>query len=179
MRIVVGCDLDEFKRYYEKLRQDKEWQGTFGFTEELNTRWERVLTENPSLLLVWRENGEVVGHAIWHETSTDEHREGDPRDAEDRRILRRLCGGQKDNIIELHEIWLRKGYRGRGYGRKFFEFFEGFIRNRSYDSIVYYADHPAAIAICRERGYKEGFLEKENMHVFCISLEPKSKPHST
>jgi len=170
MKIVVGCALDEFKRYYEKLARDKEWQGTFGFTEELNTGWERVLTDNPSLLLVWRENDEVIGHAIWHETSTDEHREGDSRDREDRQILRRLCGGKKDNIVELHEIWLRKAYRGKGYGKKFFEFFEDFIRKRGYDSIVYYADHPAAIAICREKGYKEGFLEKDNMYVFCTSF---------
>jgi len=50
MRIVVGCDLEGFKRYYKKLALDKEWQGTFGFTEELDTRWERVLVENPSLV---------------------------------------------------------------------------------------------------------------------------------
>jgi len=166
----VGCDLEEFKRYYKKLALDKEWQGTFGFTEELDTSWERVLVKNPSLLLVWRENDEIIGHAIWHETSTDEHRKADPRDKEDKEILRRLLGGKKDNIIELHEIWLRKKYRGRGYGKRFFEFFEGFIRKKGFDSIVYYADHPAAIAICRKRGCKEGFLDKENEHVFCLSF---------
>ncbi|MFQ6064399.1 MAG: GNAT family N-acetyltransferase [Candidatus Bathyarchaeia archaeon] len=170
MSIVVGCDLEEFKSCYKKLALDKEWQGTFGFTEELDTSWERVLVKNPSLLLVWRENNEIIGHAIWHETSTDEHREGDPRDEEDRTILRRLLRGRKDNIVELHEIWLRKKYRGKGFGKRFFEFFERFIRNGSYDSIVYYTDHPAAIAICRDRGYKEGFLEKENWHLFCLIL---------
>jgi len=170
MRIVVGCDLEEFKSYYEMLASDREWQGTFGFTGELDTRWESVLAENPSLLLVWRENDEIIGHAIWHETDTDEHRKGDPRDREDRKVLRELCGGKKDNIVELHEIWLRKKYRGKGYGKRFFEFFEEFIRKKGYDSIIYYADHPAAIAICRKRGWKEGFLEKEEWYVFCVTF---------
>jgi len=52
LRFEVDCDLEEFKRYYKKLAEDKEWQGTFGFTEELGTSWERVLVENPSLLIV-------------------------------------------------------------------------------------------------------------------------------
>jgi GNAT superfamily N-acetyltransferase len=170
MEIVVGYDLEEFKRYYKKLALDKEWRGTFGFTEELDTSWEKVLVENPDLLLVWIDKDRIIGHAIWHETSTDEHREGDPRDREDKEVLRELCGGKKDNIVELHEIWLRKKYRGKGYGKRFFEFFEEFIRKKGYDSIVYYADHPAAIAICQRRGWKEGFLVKKNWHVFCLSF---------
>lgn len=170
MRIVVGCDLEEFKKYYRKLAADQEWRGTFGFTEELDTSWEKVLVENPDLLLVWRDNHEIIGHAIWHETSTDEHREGDPRDQEDRETLRKLCGGKNDNVVELHEVWLRKKRRGKGYGKRFFDFFEDFIRQKGYDSIVYYADHPAALAICRNRGWKEEFLVKEKWHVFCLSF---------
>ena len=85
--------------------------------------------------------------------------------------MRKLCGGKKGNIVELHEIWLRKKYRGKGYGTRFFEFFEGFIGKKGYDSIVYYADQPAAIAICRKRRYKEAFLEKEKMRVFCLTLD--------
>jgi GNAT superfamily N-acetyltransferase len=170
MRIEVGCDLEEFKRYYKQLALDREWQGTFGFTEELETSWERVLAKNPSLLLVWREDEEIVGHAIWHTTSTDEHREGDPRDREDRDVLRKLCGGEKRNVVELHELWLRKKHRGKGYGTRFFQFFEDFIKKQGFDTIVYYTDNPAALAICRKRGYEEGFLEKENWHVFCRSL---------
>jgi GNAT superfamily N-acetyltransferase len=173
MRIVVGCDLEEFKRYYEKLAQDKEWQGTFGFTEELGTSWERVFAENPSQLIVVREDGEIIGHLVWHESNTEEHRKGDPRGEEDKRVLGELLGGKKD-FIELHEIWLRQNHRGKGYGKKLFEFFEDLIGKRGYDSIVYYADHPAAIAICRKRGYKEAFLEKERWHVF--HLPPKQIP---
>jgi GNAT superfamily N-acetyltransferase len=120
---------------------------------------------------VWRQNNEIIGDAIWHETSTDEHREGDPRDREDREILRKLCGGKKDNIVELHEIWLIKKYRGKGYGKRFFEFFEVFIGRKGYDSFVYYADHPAALAICRKRGYKEDYLKSEGEYVFYIQLK--------
>jgi GNAT superfamily N-acetyltransferase len=170
MRIVAGCKLEEFKKYYERLALDKEWRGTFGFTEELDTSWEKVLVENPDLLLVMRDNDGIMGHAIWHETSTDEHREGDPRDREDKEVLRKLFGGKKENIVELHEIWLRKKYRGKGYGKKFFEFFENSIRKKGYDSIVYYADHPAALAICRNRGWKEEFLTQEKWYVFCLSF---------
>jgi GNAT superfamily N-acetyltransferase len=170
LRFEVGCDLEEFKRYYRKLAEDKEWQGTFGFTEELGTSWERVLVEDPSLLIVMRENGEIIGHLIWHESSTDEHRKGDPRDEEDRQILNRLAGGKKD-LVELHEVWLRQKYRGKGYGKQLFEFIENFLKKKGYSSFVYYADHPAALAICRERGYKEAFMEKEKWYVFYHSLE--------
>jgi len=90
MRIVVGCDLEEFKRYYKRLAQNKEWQGTFGFTEELGTSWERVFAENPSQLIVVREDGEIIGHLVWHESNTEEHRKGDPRGEEDKRVLGEL-----------------------------------------------------------------------------------------
>ena len=78
--------------------------------------------------------------------------------------------GGKEDFVELHEVWLRQKYRGKGYGRQLFEFFEGFLRERGYSSFVYYADHPAAIAICRKRRYKEAFLEKQKWHVFYVSL---------
>ena len=169
MRFVVGCDLEEFKRYYKQLAKDKEWQKTFGFTQELGALWEKLLAKNPSQLIVWKENNKIVGHTIWHETNTEEHRKGDPRDKEDREILEKLLGGKKD-FIELHEIWLKKEYRGKGYGKMFFEFFETYIKSKGFNSIVYYADHPAALTICRKRGYNEGFLKKENWHVFHLSL---------
>jgi len=166
MKLVVGCDFDEFKSYYNRT------VGTLGGAEEY---W---VTEDPSHLIVWRENNEVIGHAIWHEANTEEHRRGDLRDREDREILEELLGGKKD-FVELHEVWLKKKYRGKGYGKRFFEFFEEFIENRGYDSIIYYAYHPAAIAICRKRGYKEAYglelagLEGEmrTCYVFCLSLK--------
>lgn len=78
MRIVVGCDLEEFKKYYKKLAEDKEWRGTFGWSKELGESWEKVLAEKPSLLIVMKENDEIIGHIVWHESSTEEHRKGEP-----------------------------------------------------------------------------------------------------
>lgn len=174
MRIYVGCDLEEYKRYYRTLDDLHNYFKTRGLTDvtfgELGSTEEEIIKRDPSHLIVWRENNKIIGHAVWHEVSTDEHREGDPRDEEDREILRKLCGGKKDNVVELHELWLRKKYRGKGYGKRFFEYFEEFIRKKGFNSIVYYADHPAAIAICRNRGWQEGFLVKEKWYVFCLSF---------
>ena len=165
MEFVVGCDLEEFKEYYRR----NEYTGEQG-TGELGITEEEIVTKDSSHLIVWRKNNEIIGHTLWHHTSTEEHRKGDARDKEDREILRTLLGGKKDKIVELHEIWLRKEHRGKGYGNKFFEFFEEFIKSRGYDSIVYYADHPAAIAICRNRGWRVGFLVNEKWYVFCLSF---------
>jgi GNAT superfamily N-acetyltransferase len=166
LEFVVGCELEEFKEYYRR----NGFAGEQG-TGELGIAEEKIISQDLAHLIVWRESNEIIGYAIWHETSTDEHRKGDPRDREDREILRKLCGGKKDNIAELHEIWLMKEYRGKGYGKKFFEFFEEFIRRKGYYSFVYYADHPAALAICRKRGYAEDYLESEDYHVFYIQLK--------
>lgn len=173
MEFVVGCDLEEFKRYYRKLALDMEWRSIEGFSEELGEGWDRRLAENPSLLIVWKFGGEVVGHAIWHESSTEEHREGDARAWEDREILERLVGG-KGEFVELHEVWLRKEFRGRGFGERFFEFFEEFMQSKGYGGIVYYADHPAAIAICRRRGYKEEYWKEKNWRVFYLQLNTQN-----
>ena len=165
MRFVVGCDLDEFKEYYKRNGfAGEQGTGELGITEE------KIVTQDPAHLIVWRENNEIIGDAIWHETSTDEHRKGVPRDREDREILRKLCKGKKDNIVELHEIWLREEYRGKGYGKKFFDFFEEFIRRKGYDSFVYYTDHPAALAICRKRRYKEDYWKAIREFVFYCPL---------
>jgi len=64
-----------------------------------------------------------------------------------------------------------KEYRGKGYGKKFFAFFEEFMRKKDYDSIIYYAFHPAALTICRQRGYKEDYLTKEAEYVFYLLLK--------
>jgi len=162
MKLVVGCDLNEFRQYAKR-------DGVRADLEVL----EKVIHQNPSALIVFREGAEIIGHAIWHETSTREHRKGDPRDKEDTEILERLLGGKKD-CVELHELWLTEPYRGKGYGKKFFQFFERFMKRQGYDAIVFYAFHPNAIAICRKRGYREGYLAKEAWQVFCLAL--KNKP---
>lgn len=164
MKLVVGCDLEEFGDYYSRTR------GKLGATEEYYVR------EDPSHLIVWRENSEIIGHAIWHESNTEEHRKGMPRDETDRRLLESLLGGKKD-FVELHELWLKVGHRGKGYGKRFFEFFEEFVADRGYDSIIYYTDDPAAIAICRQRGYRETYgveVEGRTYYVFCLSLKTKA-----
>jgi len=161
MRISVGCDMVEFKEYYKKAR------GELGAIEE------NIILRNPDHLIVWREGGEILGHAIWHETNTEEHRAGAPRDAKDKELLEKLLGGKRD-FVELHELWLRKEHRGKGYGSGFFVFFEKLMAERGHDAIVYYADDPAALAICRKRGYKEAYgveLEGETYYVFYLPLK--------
>ncbi|MGD2248806.1 MAG: GNAT family N-acetyltransferase [Candidatus Methanofastidiosia archaeon] len=162
MRFYVGFDLKKFKKYYKTLDDLHEYFKTLGLADtrlgELGVQEEYWITKDPSHLIVWKKNDDSIGHAIWHETSTDEHKNGDPRDEEDRAILRRLLRGRKDNIVELHEIWLKKRHRKKGYGKKFFDFFEKFIKDRGFDSIVYYTDNPTAIAICKI-GYGKKFFD--------------------
>ena len=174
VKFVVGCNFDEFKRYLRRI-------GLYTEEGEL-LKLETLLMNKLLNLIVWRENGEIIGHAIWHETNTEEHRKGDPRDEEDRDALRKLLGGKKD-FVELHEVWLVEEHRGKGYGKKFFEFFEEFIRDRGYNSIIYYVYHPAAVTICRQRGYQEVYGieetgpkgEIETCYVFYLSLKKNLK----
>lgn len=108
MEFVVGCDLKEFKSYYKTLGDLHDYYKTLGLqgvsVGELGVDEAYWVTKDPSHLIVWREGHEIVGHAIWHETSTDDHKRGDPRDEEDKEILRRLVGGRKEDIVELHEV---------------------------------------------------------------------------
>jgi len=96
VRIVAGCDLEEFKRYYRTLTglHNYNYFRTLGLTDaalgELGSTEEEIIRRDPSHLIVWREADGIVGHAVWHETSTDEHREADPRDRMDREVLRKL-----------------------------------------------------------------------------------------
>lgn len=165
MEIQIGCNFGEFKQYYEAL-----W-GKLGETEEY---W---IKQNPSHLIVLKEKNEIIGDAIWHESTTREHKPGDSREIEDQRILLELLGSHCA-FVELHEVWIRKEYRGKGYGKKLFSFFEEFMRNNKYTTIIYYAYNPAALAICRKRGYREqsGLRMKgiegniESMYVLCKAL---------
>jgi len=175
MRFLSDYEVDEeFRRYLRRIEFYKD--------EDELKRFEAFVKAKLFNLIVWKENGEIIGHVIWHESNTEEHRKGDPRDKVDREILEKLLGGKKD-FVELHEVWLIKEQRGKGYGKGFFEFFEQLIRDRGYDTIVYYAYHPAAITICRQRGYQEAYGveetglegEKETCYVFCRSLKRTRK----
>ena len=137
---------------------------------------ESHIARDPAHLIVWKESSEILGHAIWHESNTEEHVKGDPRDEDDRKILRTLVAPGKE-FVELHEVWLKTEYRGKGYGARFFEFFEHFISKKDHDTIVYYADQPAALAICRNRGYREAFgVEAAGRPVYTFSLALKDRP---
>lgn len=169
LEFVEGCDFEEFRRYLTRLGQ----YAAPGELEKLN----RFLDDGLLNLIVFREDGKLIGHAIWHEATTDEHRKGDPRDQIDRNILRGFLGGKGD-LVELHELWLTVENRGKGYGKRFFDFFEPYIRRKGYESLIYYAFHPVAIKLCRERGYKEAYGveeagpygEKETNYVFHLKL---------
>lgn len=152
MRFVEGCNFQEFSKYLAKI-------GQYTAEGELD-KLRNSIESGRCNLIVFRENDEIIGHAIWHETNTEEHREGDPREKEDREILQGFMGKGKD-FIELHELWLTEEHRGKGYGKQFFDFFEDYMKNKGYDSLVYYAFDPAAIALCRKRGYQEAYGIKE------------------
>jgi hypothetical protein len=54
MRFVVGCELDEFKEYYKKNGfAGEQGTGELGITEE------KIVTQDPAHLIVWRENHEI------------------------------------------------------------------------------------------------------------------------
>lgn len=104
MRFVEGCDFREFSRYLARI-------GQYTAKEELD-RLRSNLESGRFNLIVFRENAEIIGHAIWHETNTEEHRKGDPRSKEDKEILQWFMGKEKD-FIELHELWLTDEHRGK------------------------------------------------------------------
>jgi hypothetical protein len=52
-----------------------------------------------------------VGHAVWHESNTEEHRKGISGDKEDGEALKLL--GKKKDFVELHEWWLIEKCKGK------------------------------------------------------------------
>jgi GNAT superfamily N-acetyltransferase len=174
LRFEVGCDLEEYRKYQKTsgIHDYLKWVGVTDVVYgELGPFEEAHIKRDPSHLIVWRENNEIIGHVIWHEERVDSFRL--PGEEEVRIVLERLLGEKKD-FVELHKVWLEEEHRGKGYGKKFFEFFEDFAKKRGFDSIVYYTGNPAAIGICRKRGYKEDILsypKKESWHVFYLSLK--------
>jgi GNAT superfamily N-acetyltransferase len=179
IRFVVGCDLEEFKRYYRTAGLHDYFR-EFGITDvvygELGPTEERIIKRDPSHLIVWKEGDKIIGDTIWHEESISGFMKS-PEDKEVADVLGKLLGERRE-FVELHEVWLEKEYRGKGYGKRFFDFFESFVRKRGFDSIVYYTGYPAAMAICRKRGYKEAclsFPRKEEWYVFCLSPNQKTQ----
>ncbi len=174
LRFEIGCDpeSEEFKEYWSRNGYSQEYKGYNH--ERLLRMLVNIVKGNFLQLIVWRQDSKIVGHAVWHESNTEEHRKGGyPRDKEDRETLRKLLGKKKD-FVELHEIWLIKKYRKKGYGNEFFNFFETFMKSKGYADLVFYADHPAALSALRKHGYKEGgYLKGSKEYVFHHSLEER------
>lgn len=170
LKFLIGYDFDEFEKYYLSLDDLHTFYRTRGLREstinELGEDERGHIESDSDHLIAWMVQYQIVGHTIWHETSTEEMTAGDPRDDDDKAALHELFGGKRENLVELHEVWLRTEHRGKRYGHRFFGFFENFVRERGVDGIVYYSDNVAAIALCRRRGYAEAFLEREGWHVF-------------
>jgi GNAT superfamily N-acetyltransferase len=160
MEISVGHPLNQiFLIYYRSAR------GEMGSAEE------EIVKESPERLIVWKEENEILGHAIWHPSDTETHPDGSQREEDDREILLELLGGPAA-FVELHEIWLLEEHRGKGYGEAFFDFFEDMMTEKGFRHIVYYADHPAALAICRRRGYREAHgVELDGRTFYVLTLD--------
>lgn len=164
MEFIVGFNLEKFGISLTELRNK-----LLENIEVFDDAEEMIVKKDPSHLIVWIENQELIGWAIWHESSTNEHSKGSARSESDRKILEKLIGTNKE-IIELHELWLKKKYRGKGYGKQFFDFFEDFLISMGYKTIVYYTDNPAALSICRTRGYKTEYNKELKWYTLCKML---------
>ena len=160
MEFIVGYNYKNKNQTLDEIR--KEILPEF---DELDNTEEQIVDRDPSHLIVMFENNQIIGWAIWHESNTREHQKGAPRNEEDIKILETLSNGQCE-VIELHELWLKKAHRGKGYGKQFFDFFEDFITSKGYNKLVYYTDNASAISICRKRGYKESYYKDLNWHTF-------------
>jgi GNAT superfamily N-acetyltransferase len=166
MEITVGHPLNQrFLKYYMSAR------GEMGSTEE------GIVKESPEHLIVWEDDDEILGHAIWHSSDTESHPDGSRREEDDREVLLELLGGPAA-FVELHEIWLLEEHRGKGYGEAFLDLFEDMMTEKGFRHIVYYADHPAALAICRRRGYREAHgveLDGGTFYVLTLDLGNNSE----
>ncbi len=168
VEFVIGYDLIEFEKYYKTI-----WDAIPGREQPyLSTVERKLLVENPSRLIGWRKGHNLIGHAIWHETFTERHREGVPREEDDKKILEELISRGK-RCVELHEIWLKVEFRGYGYGKLFFPFFENLMAGKGFEFIIYYTNNEVAIKICRQRGYTESYGVKADpftWYVFVLKL---------
>jgi len=168
MEFIVGYDINDFIQLIKKVIQNSAEYQKLGNRFELGGLEpfeEEFLRDDPTQLIVWGDNQEVYGWIIWHPSRVKDHGDSTPRDDTDMKILTNLIG-ENEEFIELHELWLREEYRGKGYGAKIFDFFENFVLERGFKHFVYYAFNPAATHLCRKRGYREEFNEQLQWHTF-------------
>ncbi len=166
----VGGKFSDFEKYYQTAGLPEVTRapgGRVGVVEKGHIR------SNPDHLILCKKSDRLIGHIIWHESNTEEHTKGGvARDKTDKAILRRLLGPNQE-FVELHELWLIRECRGQGYGKLFFDFFENLAKERGFRHIVHYAFDPAAVAICRHRGYRDAFgvmSGGKKSHVLCLDL---------
>lgn len=117
LRFEVGCDLEEYREYQKTsgIHDYLKWVGvTDAVYGELGPNEVAHIKRDPSHLIVWRENNEIIGHVIWHEERVDNFRL--PGEEEVRIVLERLLGEKKD-FVELHKVWLEEKHRGRAMAR--------------------------------------------------------------
>lgn len=96
MRFEVGCDLEEYRKYQKTsgIHDYLKWVGVTDVVYgELGPFEEAHIKRDPSHLIVWRENNEIIGHVIWHEERVDSLRL--PGEEEARIVLERLLGEKK------------------------------------------------------------------------------------
>jgi GNAT superfamily N-acetyltransferase len=175
LEFIIGYDLETFRKYYSTLHDLHQFYKLIGTHEsssmELGEDELNHIKRDPRHLIIWKKKNDIIGHTVWHETTTSEMVPGDSRNGEDKMILHKLFDGEQDNLVELHEVWLRTEHRGKGFGHQFFEFFEDFASRSGFAGIVYYTDNPSAIVLCRNRGYREALeLEGHEWHVFALSI---------
>ncbi|MHA1933888.1 MAG: GNAT family N-acetyltransferase [Candidatus Thorarchaeota archaeon] len=178
LTFVIGYDFEEFRNYYKTLKSLHDYYKELAIPDviygDLGPTGEAHIKKDPTHLIIWMENEVIVGHAVWHEGTTDDYKE--PSEKEARVVLENLLANKKD-FIELHEVWLKDEHRGKGYGDQFFEFFEEYIGKRFGRPIIHFADNPASNALCRKRGYTEDWmlLDGESWRVFCLHLTKTTK----
>ena len=85
MDFIIGHDLQKFGYTLDEFREEY-----ISITDIIDDTEAEIIKDDPSHLIAFKENQEILGWAIWHESSTTEHREGSPRDKEDRKILEKL-----------------------------------------------------------------------------------------
>ena len=178
LTFVIGYDYEEFRNYYRTLKSLHDYYVELALPDviygDIGPTDEGHIKEDATHLIVWKENDEIVGHAVWHEHSTENYKNPEAKEALE--VLEFLLGDERD-FIELHEVWLREDHRGKGFGVQFFDFFENYIRKRFGRPILFYTDTPAAVALCKMRGYTEDWVpfDGEKWHVFYINTEDKQK----
>jgi hypothetical protein len=68
MKFVIGYDYEEFEKYYKTLDDLHDYFRTIGLTDvtfgQIGDIEKLLIKTDPSHLIVWKQNNEIIGHAI-------------------------------------------------------------------------------------------------------------------